>query len=99
MLRRYFVLLTFFALTLTGCAFTEFMGLSADEPSRLFTVDYTGGLCVYGACGTNVTVYTDGTYSRSDGSGARIEGTFDQSTIDELTQLIAAADFNALRAT
>ena len=64
----------------------------------ILTITTSGGHCVYGGCSSEIQIRADGSYHIKDGSGAERDGTLDAKEGAALTQQIAAADFEALRA-
>jgi len=55
-----------------------------------------GGFCTPGGCWTEQQIQADGVYRIVDGTGVRKEGTLDDDQVAELTQLIAAANFDEI---
>lgn len=64
----------------------------------LLTIRTEGGLCGPGGCWSEKQIRADGTYQVSEASGAQKDGTLSADQIAALTQLIAAADFEQIRA-
>lgn len=58
----------------------------------------TGGLCIYGLCTSELVIYSDGEYIYDDGADVQKQGIFAKEDVDMLTQLIAQADFAAIKA-
>lgn len=80
-------LLTFFGQGVPG---------SAASSDTLMTLQYVGGMCVYGACDAAYTISEDGkiTYTRGDGTERSTELT--DAELAALADAIADADYAAL---
>ena len=81
------------------CNLLSFFGhnsVPVSSSAPLLTVTYTGGLCVYGACGAEYTVTMDGTitYTRGDGTNRNAQITDEE--LATLAEAIATADYEAL---
>lgn len=63
----------------------------------LLTIRAEGGNCI-GGCWSEKTIKANGSYTAADVTGAQKNGTLDAETVAELTQLIAAADFEQIKA-
>lgn len=63
----------------------------------VLTIRTNGGLCTYGPCWSEKQIRPDGSYHAEDGTGAKKDGTLDEAQVMELTQLIAAANFEEIR--
>lgn len=81
-------------LSLFGIASAPLPGSGTDP---LMTVEYTGGLCVYGACSAVYTVSADGTISLVRGDGLSGSDHLNSEELTALTGVIASADYDALR--
>ncbi len=68
--------------------------LASTDP--ILTIRTSGGHCRYGLCWSEKQIRADGAYHTADGTGAEKNGTFEEAQIAELTQLIAATDFEEL---
>lgn len=55
-------------------------------------------MCMNGGCWSEQQLKADGAFTASDSTGATKQGTVDAATIAELTQQIAATDFEQLKA-
>lgn len=71
--------------------------LSLDFLQAVMSVDFEGGMCVYGGCSRTVTVYTAGTVAIQDGSGEHTVETVNEALITTLTEEIAVTDFDEIR--
>jgi hypothetical protein len=61
------------------------------------TVEYQGGLCVYGACSGLVTLYDDGTLVEVYGPDAPVIHTVESELVQALADEIIFADYEAIR--
>ena len=68
------------------------------EHATLLTVRAEGGHCMNGGCWSEQQINVDGTFTATDSAGANKKGTVDAATVAELTQQIAATDFEQLKA-
>lgn len=64
----------------------------------ILTIRTNGGLCRSGTCWSEKQIRADGTDHAADGTGAQKNGTLDPAQVAELTQLIAVANFDEIRA-
>jgi hypothetical protein len=72
-------------------------GAQSADNAVVMTAIYSGGHCVYGECGGQVTIYADGTYEVVNGAGDLRVETLPASTVDQLVAQIDAADYAAIR--
>lgn len=70
---------------------------TASEEAELLTIQAEGGLCVYGQCGSKITVQNDGTYVYQVGQNEPVSGTVNASDLSTLKQLIVAANFAEIK--
>lgn len=95
-------LLTILMMTLalcTGCG--VLLGYVSDEPlddaeTPLLRVETTGGLCVYGGCGTDLTINRDGTLRFARADGAVRTTRLNAEALEQLQNAIARADFGRI---
>ena len=64
----------------------------------LLTIRTEGGMCVNGGCWSEKQIKADGSFTAADNTGAQTTGTLGAATVAELTQQIAATDFEQLKA-
>lgn len=64
----------------------------------LLTIRAEGGHCINGACWSEKQIRADGSFTSSDGTGAKKDGKLDDAVIAELTQQIADTNFEQIRA-
>ena len=57
-----------------------------------------GGMCMNGGCWSEKEIKADGSYTAVDHTGAQTSGTLDADAVAELTQQIAATDFEQIKA-
>jgi hypothetical protein len=106
MIRFTLGLLTLFTLVACGVAQQPSVNPgpnSSEEPKigvkdPLLTIRAEGGMCVDGPCWSEKQINADGSYTATDNTGAQSNGTLNAAQIAELTQQIAAADFDAIKA-
>ncbi len=63
----------------------------------ILTIRAEGGHCLSGACWSEKQVKADGSFTATDSTGAQTHGTLDAAHVAELTQQIAATDFEQLK--
>lgn len=76
---------------------------SPDKPKigangTLLTVRAEGGHCVNGGCWSETQIKADGSFTATDSTGKQTSGTLDAAAVAELTQQIAATDFEQIKA-
>lgn len=64
----------------------------------LLTIRAEGGHCVNGGCWSEKQIKADGAFTAADSTGAQTTGTLDAAAVAELTQQIAATDFEQIKA-
>lgn len=64
----------------------------------LLTIRSEGGMCVNGGCWSEQQIKADGSFTATDNTGAQTSGTLDAAAVAELTQQIAATDFEKIKA-
>ncbi len=75
---------------------------SSPEPKigaqdTLLTIRTEGGMCVNGGCWSEQQIKADGSFTTAGHTGAQKTGTLDAASIAELTQQIAATDFEQIK--
>ena len=70
--------------------------IGADD--TLLSIRAEGGMCVDGGCWSEKQIKVDGSFTAADNTGAEKTGTLDAARVAELTQQIAATDFEQLKA-
>ncbi len=68
------------------------------EHDTLLTIRTESGRCVNGGCWSEKQIKADGSFTAADNTGAQTTGTLSTATVAELTQQIAATDFEQLKA-
>jgi hypothetical protein len=68
------------------------------EHDTILTIRAEGGHCVNGGCWSEKQIKADGSFTAADSTGAQTTGTLGAATVAELTQQIAATDFEQLKA-
>lgn len=64
----------------------------------ILTIRTRGGMCVNGECWSEKQIKADGSFTAADSTGAQTNGTLDAAKVAELTQQIAATDFEQIKA-
>lgn len=70
--------------------------IGANAP--ILTIRTRGGMCVNGECWSEKQINVDGSFTAADSTGAKTQGSLDAARVAELTQQIAATDFDQLKA-
>jgi|GEM_PF-5288413 len=65
---------------------------------NLVIIRNEGGLCVYGGCWSEATIFTDGTWEYEDGQGVFVEGQLDKYYVDEIILQVANIEFKVAKA-
>src|SRR5687768_13097288 len=68
------------------------------EHDTILTIRAEGGMCVNGGCWSEKQIKANGSFTAADNTGAQKTGTLDAAKVAELTQMIAAADFEQIKA-
>ena len=68
------------------------------EHDTILTIRAEGGHCVNGGCWSEKQIKADGSFTTADSTGAEAAGTLGAANVAELTQQIAATDFEQLKA-
>lgn len=68
------------------------------EHDMLLLIRAEGGHCINGGCWSEQQINADGSFTVTDSTGANKHGTVDAATVAELTQQIAATDFEQVKA-
>jgi hypothetical protein len=67
-------------------------------PSLLLKITKTGGLCPYGGCREELILYSDGSYTLTEGDTLTQQGIVDKPLISQLINYIERANFNQIKA-
>ncbi len=71
-----------------------------DGLSMVLAINGSGGMCMYGGCISQTTVYANGTYFVSQGAGSTLEvkrGELNATRVNALVASIRNTDFDAIR--
>jgi hypothetical protein len=88
------------ALVVIASALIAAIGCSSDgdDPATpLATVEWRGGLCLYGECTTTLELDSRGDYVITQGDGVTIAESVDRTLVAQLAAAVLDADFDALR--
>ena len=66
---------------------------SSKERGDLVIVRNEGGLCVYGVCWSQITLFTDGTWEYEDGRGIYDDGNLQSGAVSSIVTSVANTDF------
>jgi hypothetical protein len=66
--------------------------------ATLVTIRSEGGNCMNGGCWSEQQIKADGSFTTADNTGAKRSGTLDTAAVAQLTQQIAATDFEQVKA-
>ena len=66
--------------------------------ATLLTIRSDGGMCMNGGCWSEQQIKVDGSFTTTDSTGTTRNGTLDVTKVAELTEQIAATDFEHLKA-
>src|SRR5262245_44861087 len=96
---RFFCLVVLWAISLRACANPSVSPTTTlpPQPGPLLNITATGGLCVYGACRSEMSLNTDGVYILRRGDGLNQQGSLDKDRIAQLTEAVRSADFNGIK--
>lgn len=87
---------------LAACSLSDFITRpeSNDADTPLMVITTQGGLCMYGACSIELTVFRDSSHLAQQGDYTlRLGERMDPAQFAAFTSALEAADFDALRAT
>lgn len=70
---------------------------AADDDNRMVVLKVSGGMCPYGLCHSEQSIFKDGAFKFSDGSGYNREGRITVDDLERLTAAIEKTDFEIIK--
>jgi hypothetical protein len=84
-------------LTLAACGVAQTSTPKIGAQGTLLTIRAEGGMCPNGGCWSEQQIKADGSFTVTDYTGTTKNGTLDAAQVAELTQQIAATDFEQVK--